>query len=190
MPSPQAPLAVVLAGGRGSRIGGPKAASPLGGRPLVEFPLAAARAAGLETVVVAKPTSELPSLDVEVWPEPVEPAHPLVGVITALERARGRAVIVCACDMPFVEPSLIGQLANARDRLVVVTADERLQPLLGRYEASLLDELRTALVAERSMHETVEQLGPRLIAAPERMLFNVNTATDLERAEAILRDRG
>ena len=50
----------VLAGGRGSRIGGHKALVPLCGRPLITYPLAAARAAGLSAVVVAKRDTQLP----------------------------------------------------------------------------------------------------------------------------------
>ena len=56
--------AVVLAGGLGSRIGGDKALVQLGGRPLITYPLAAAEAAGLDAVVVAKRTTKLPALDV------------------------------------------------------------------------------------------------------------------------------
>ena len=60
-PAPEGrPLAVVLAGGLSRRMGRPKALVPLGGRPLIAWPLAAAQAAGLEAVVVAKPGSALP----------------------------------------------------------------------------------------------------------------------------------
>ena len=85
-----APFAAVLAGGRSRRMGSPKALVELGGRPLLAWAVAAALDAGLEAVVVAKPGSELPPLDVPVWPEPEQPAHPLVGVVAALERAAPR----------------------------------------------------------------------------------------------------
>jgi molybdopterin-guanine dinucleotide biosynthesis protein A len=45
----------VLAGGRGSRLGGAKASADLAGRPLISYPLAALEAAGLAPFVVAKP---------------------------------------------------------------------------------------------------------------------------------------
>ena len=54
------PLAVVLAGGMSRRMGRPKALVPLGGRPLIAWPLAAAAEAGLEAVVVAKPGLSAP----------------------------------------------------------------------------------------------------------------------------------
>ena len=66
-------LVAVLAGGRGRRMGGPKALARARRRPLIARPLAAAAAAGLEAVVVAKAGTPLPPLGVPVWHEPDEP---------------------------------------------------------------------------------------------------------------------
>jgi molybdopterin-guanine dinucleotide biosynthesis protein A len=189
-------IGAVLAGGRGKRIGEPKANLELGGRPLLEHPLAAFAHAEIEAVVVAKRNTSLPPLSVEVWREPDEPAHPLCGIVTALERADGRAVLVCGCDMPFVSPGLLTSLARSNQRLVVPSAGGRLHPLLSRYEPVLLEPLRSALDERRPLQETVAELEPTLIEEaelhglgdPELLLFNVNQPADLERAERILRD--
>jgi molybdopterin-guanine dinucleotide biosynthesis protein A len=71
--------AIVLAGGAGTRLGRPKAAATLAGRPLVEHVLAAAREGGLEPIVVARADSALPPLDCPVVIEPAQPRHPLCG---------------------------------------------------------------------------------------------------------------
>ena len=77
-------IVAVLAGGRGRRMGRPKALVELGGAPLIAHPLAAAAAAGLDAVVIAKAGTALPALDVPVWLEPDQPVHPLLGIVTAL----------------------------------------------------------------------------------------------------------
>lgn len=175
-------------------MGNPKAALPLAGRALIEYPLAAMRAASLDAVVIAKPDSRLPELDVPVWEEAAEPTHPLAGIVAALERA-ARPVVVCACDMPFVAPELLAHLAALDVPLAVPRLGGGwLHPLLARYEPSLLDALRDALDARRSMHATIEGLGPLVLSEsnlsefgdPQRLLFNVNTPDDLERAEQML----
>lgn len=187
-------LAAVLAGGRGRRMGAPKATVDLAGRPLIEHTLAALRAAGLETVVVAKPGSELPPLEIAVWEEPDDPAHPLCGVLRALEGAGGRPVLAVACDMPFLAPALLMRLAEADAPLVVPEARGRLHPLVGRYSPELARPLRAALRRRAPLQEAVRGLRPRVLGEdvllrfgdPERLLFNVNDPSDLARARRLL----
>jgi molybdopterin-guanine dinucleotide biosynthesis protein A len=72
-------------------MGAPKPLARLGGAPLTERPLAAAREAGLDAVVVAKADTPLPD-GVHVWHEPDEPVPAryepawLPQLRTALER--------------------------------------------------------------------------------------------------------
>jgi molybdenum cofactor guanylyltransferase len=187
-------VGAVLAGGKGKRLGRPKPTAPLGGRALLEHPLAALRDAGLDTVVVAKPATPLPAVELTVWHEPAEPVHPLLGVATALEHAEGRAVLACACDLPFVTASLATWIAERDDALVVPRAGGRLHPLFARYTAPLLPALHEALKRLAPLQEALAELDPaildeRELAAfgdPERLLFNVNTPGDLARAEAML----
>jgi molybdenum cofactor guanylyltransferase len=189
-------IGAVLAGGQGTRIGEPKATLELGGRLLLEHPLNAFSHAEIEAVVVAKLSTSLPPLPVEVWREPDEPTHPLRGIVTALEHAEGRAVLICGCDMPFVSPGLLTSLATSDAPLVVPQAGGRLHPLLSRYEPQLLEPLRRALDELRPLQETVAGLEPTVIdeaelhelGDPELLLFNVNEPADLEQAERILRE--
>jgi molybdopterin-guanine dinucleotide biosynthesis protein A len=187
------PIGAVLAGGLAKRMDEPKTTAQLAGRPLIDHPLSALARAGLEAVVVAKAGTALPKLDVPVWVEPDQPLHPLAGILAALDRAGGRTVLVIGCDMPFVTPELVAHLASLEGRLAVPAAGGRLHPLLGLYGPGLTDALRSALQRLEPLQRTVEGLDPVLIEQdalasfgdPERLLFNVNTAADLERARAI-----
>ncbi len=187
-------IGAVLAGGRGSRLGGAKASVGLAGKPLIAYPIAALAGAGIEAVVVAKPGSGLPPLPCPIVREPEEPRHPLAGVVTALRRFPGRPLVAVACDMPLLEPALLAHLAAAPGPLVLPEVDGELNPFPGRYEASLLPALEEALAAEEPLRETLAQLQPRRLDAeelgrfgpPEQVLFNVNTPTDLERARRLL----
>jgi molybdenum cofactor guanylyltransferase len=187
----------VLAGGAGARLGGGKAAVPLRGRALVEWPLAALAAAGIEAAVVAKRETTLPSLAAPVLLEPDEPRHPLLGIVTALREAGGRPVLAVACDLPLVPSGLLAALAAAPEPLVLAAPGGAPQPLLGRYDAALLSDLEAALAREEPLRRTVAALAPRLLGdeelarfgGPEETLLNVNDADDLARAAAILERR-
>lgn len=187
-------VGVVLAGGRGSRIGGAKALVELAGRSLISYPLAAVEEAGLEPIVVAKRDSELPSLACRIIREPARPRHPLCGIVAALRHAGQRPLVVVGCDMPFAGAGLLAWLGSAREPLVVPSLGDRLQPLPARYDSTLLPALEEALAGGRALRATLESLRPRLIAEaelarfgdPQRLCFNVNTRADVERAGRLL----
>ncbi|GIK78376.1 MAG: NTP transferase domain-containing protein [Thermoleophilia bacterium] len=192
----RASRAAILAGGRGSRIGGLKAAVELAGRPLIAYPIAAAREAGLEPLVVAKHAFELPPLDCELLLEPAEPAHPLTGIVAALEHL-GEPVVVVACDLPLLPAALIAALA-AREAPLVVPTDPGPQPLIARYEPELLPRLRAWLATSAPLRRLAVELEAEAIAGaelrafgdPRRFLANVNDRESLARAEALLAGPG
>ncbi len=187
------PVGVILAGGRGRRLGGRKALVSLAGQPLILRPVAAMRAVLTDVAVVAKPDTALPDLaGIPVWSEPAEPSHPLVGIVHALRLAGGRAVLVCAADLPFVTPATLRALAAADAggaRAVIAAVDGVTQPLLGRYEPGCMAQLETAIEGRVAMRAVVAALGARPFELDARELFNVNTPEDLRRAEARMHDQ-
>ncbi len=194
-------VAAVLAGGLGSRLGGNKAAVELAGRPLLSYPAAAAREAGLPLLVVAKPGTPLPPLGAEIVREPSEPVHPLCGVLAALRSgAAGSspdAVLALACDTPFLTPELLTWLAG-QEGPVLLEQGGRLQPLPGRYPGVLAPRLQGAVSQGEPMGRALAALGARVVGErelarfgePSRLCFNVNEPADLRAAESLLAGEG
>jgi molybdenum cofactor guanylyltransferase len=179
------PIVAILAGGRSRRMGRPKPTVALSGKPLISYPLAAARAAGLETWIVAKRETELPPVDCRVLWEADEPRHPLLGVVTALREAGPRPVIAVAADMPLVTGELLSELAT-KASTATVEAEDRLQPLLTRYDAAALGSLERSLAASAAATAALAELEPEVIEVQRHLCFNVNSPTDLEQAERLL----
>ncbi len=111
---------VVLAGGRGRRMGGPKALLPgLDGRPLVLGALGALRAAGAgPLLVVARDTLQARELGpalagqgATVVCDRLVDRGPLVGLEAALSAATTDWSLVLACDMPSLDPALLASIA-------------------------------------------------------------------------------
>jgi molybdopterin-guanine dinucleotide biosynthesis protein A len=185
------PIGVVLAGGRGRRLGGAKATALLQGRPLISYPLAALTQVLEEVVVLAKETTPLPSLPTTtVWIEREARQHPLIGLLEALTRANGRPVLVCALDLPLVTPQLVKKLASEPERPATIAAHKNeIQPLLGYYRPEAIGPLRRAGTGV-PLKQAVTTLWPGLFETenPE-VLTNVNTPADLERAAELLSRR-
>jgi molybdopterin-guanine dinucleotide biosynthesis protein A len=186
------PIGVILAGGLGRRIGGAKAIVKLGGKPLITYPLDAVAMALGDVAIIAKADTELPNLPgVPVWIEPATPRHPLVGITHALALAGGRAVLVCAADLPFVTPALVDRIAHldpAGAPAVVATRDRTMQPLLACYQPRAAKLLGApAADTDLPLQEAVAAICPRLceVEDPEA-LFNVNAPDDLLQAAGML----
>lgn len=185
----------MLAGGAGSRLGGAKPSALLAGLPLIAYPIAAAVAGGLDVVVVAKRDTPLPPLQCPLVVEPERPLHPLCGVVAALDCAEQRAVVVVACDMPFLTGPLLDWLAGLSGS-AVATVDRRVQPLLARYVQANRPVFERALGEERSLTSAVGEIAATQIDAPAlarfgdptRLCFSVNDAGDLALAEQWLAD--
>jgi molybdenum cofactor guanylyltransferase len=154
---------VVLAGGRSSRMGTPKAALEWHGSTLLRRTAGViARVVDGPIVVVRAPGQELPELPlgVEVVEDPAEGKGPVQGIAAGLAALTGRAEVafVCSTDMPFLHPAFVRRVMRA----VLDGADVGLpvargypQPLAAAYRVTL------APVAERLVAE--ERLRPAFL---------------------------
>ncbi len=177
-------VGVVLAGGRGRRLGGDKAIVELDGVALLLYPLRALAAVTHSQAVVAKGDTELPELPpgVATWREPDVPRHPLTGVTHALRCARGASVLCCAVDLPLLNAPTLQRLLDADDGLhacVVPRVDGHLEPLCALWHPRSLETL-DRLPAGLAMREVVAALDPLEVAfADPRPFTNVNAPEDL-----------
>ena len=140
--------AIVVAGGRSTRFGSDKLAVDVGGSPLVQHALAAARALAAHVVVVGPAPAGLPA-DVVVTREEPEYGGPFAAVVAGLDALDESAtsVLVLAGDLldpaPLL-PRLLAALdgADARGRrieaAVALDSEGRRQPLLAAYRVEAL----------------------------------------------------
>jgi molybdopterin-guanine dinucleotide biosynthesis protein A len=187
-----APIGVVLAGGRGRRLGGDKAIVELESRPLLLYPVEALHELCDEVVVVAKRDTLLPPLAgiADLWIEPDEPRHPLLGVVHALRLAVGRPILVVAVDLPLMDAAtlrLIAQTDPGDAAVVVPRVHGRLQPLCALYTPRALPGLED-FDADARTTEVVEALGIREVEPPDPSAFyNVNRPEDLLQVSVLLK---
>lgn len=145
---------VVLAGGRSSRMGRPKAELEWHGSTLLRRTLGVlARSVDGPLLVVRAAGQSLPDLPahVEIVDDPKEGLGPLQGIAAGLAALAGRAqtAFVCSTDLPFLHFAFVRRVLSAlTDDLDVVLPVARgyPQPLAAAYRVSLA-LLVTELVA-------------------------------------------
>lgn len=141
-------------------------------------------------VAVGKKGSEARSLssDVRAVFDPEGVSGPMAGVIAGLRAAEGNAVMAIACDMPYLEPSVLVKLVNRRDSERVASAfvapDGKLDPMCAIYEARGLGLLEKCVAEGKiSLRRFLEENDVERIAL-DRPIFlaSVNDQSDLAKA--------
>ena len=113
--------AVILTGGKSSRMGRPKALLPFGGEPLIVQMVRDLAKLFAETVVVAAPEQELPALPAILARDEVAYQGPVSGIYHGLKASTKNVCFVTSCDAPFLNHQLILYLvAQIPDYDVVV----------------------------------------------------------------------
>jgi len=139
--------AIVLTGGKSSRMGRPKAQLLFDGEPLIVHIARALESLFSDIVIVAAPGQELPSLPVTLVHDEEAYQGPVAGIYYGLKAASREVGFVTSCDVPFLNLSLISYLiSQVVDYDVVVPYwQDRLQPLHAVYRRSVLPLLQEQL---------------------------------------------
>lgn len=141
-----APRAVVLTGGRSTRMGADKATLVLGGMRMVDRVLEACRAAGLDgTIAGAAP----PGLERITLADPPGIAGPAAGLAAAMRAFPGGDIVVVATDQPYLRPATLRGLL-ATPGTAVVPVQGRRQTLCAVYRARCAEELERLLAERRN----------------------------------------
>lgn len=198
---------IVLAGGRGSRMGGAdKGLQNFNGTPLAMNALLRLGMQVGEVMINAnRNLAAYESFGVPVWPDGIaDYAGPLAGVLTGLERCETPYLLTVPCDSPLFPLDMAARLAGALDTeaadIAMVSAPEaqegdgplvlRTQPVFCLMLATLLESLTRftqdggrKIDAWTAQHRTVVVPFDRPGDAPNAF-FNANTLAELHALEA------
>lgn len=185
--------AIVLTGGKSSRMGRPKALLPFNGEPLIVHIVRALQNLFPDIVVVAAPDQELPRLPATLVRDEVPFQGPVGGIYYGLKAAAGKFCFVTSCDVAFLNFSLIAHLLSkiSHHDVVVPFWENRFQPLHAVYRRSVLpllkEQLRRGELRPIFLYDKVRtrKIGAAEIRRfdPEGLSFlNMNTPADYEAA--------
>lgn len=204
MSQPSATGAVVVCGGRSSRMGSPKARLPFGPEVMLQRVVRIVREAPAgPIVVVAAPGQDLPSLpdDVLTVVDEREGRGPLEGLRAGLKALAGRCDVAYAtsCDVPLLRPEFVRRVCESvRDHdAAVPRTDGYCHPLAAAYRIdAVLPQVEALLAADRLRPAFLFDLvKTRVLEASDLVdvdpkldsLRNLNTPDDYQ---AALREAG
>lgn len=180
------PTGVVLTGGASRRMGSDKALLSVDGVAMAVRVADALAGGGCDPVLCQGGDAErLAALGLQVAPDSRPGDGPVIAILDALERQR-RDLVVCACDLPWLDAATVMRLisAAAADRSAdVVVACDADGPHLAAFWRAKAGPSLEVLVAEgvRSYRSALERLRTVHVDVPASVVANVNKPDDLHR---------
>jgi molybdopterin-guanine dinucleotide biosynthesis protein A len=197
VPSAKEAGAIVLVGGRSSRMGQAKAALDFGGMPLLTRIVIELKWWFDEIVIVAAPKSEgLPRIEIpglKIVHDETAFAGPLDALRRGLNALDHGIAFACSCDLPMLNSDVAVDLVAMLDDFdaVIPEVGGKLQPLHAVYRvqcANAIESLASggekrltasasAINARKVGEDELRKLDPQLTS-----FFNLNTPEDYQRA--------
>jgi molybdopterin-guanine dinucleotide biosynthesis protein A len=182
--------AVILAGGKSSRMGRDKAFLDIGGQTLLARQIELAREAGAEEVFISGRTdTDYSAFGCRVLQDKFAAAGPLAGIERALAAATSPLLLVLAVDLAEMNVEFLRRLAAhcANESGAIPRVMENIEPLAAFYPKTAEPLAETLLCARKNaVASFAEQCGRAglarfidLTASDARYFVNLNTPADL-----------
>jgi len=191
---------IVLAGGKGLRLGRDKVQEAVGDSNLLQRVVSRLNFCSSDIIVVTASEKSLPQFIGYPRFRIVTDIYPgkgaLGGIYTGLATSNSRYNLVVACDMPFLNQALLRymiQLSASFD-LVVPRLGEWVEPLHAVYSKSCLAPIERLLgQGNLQVRALFDLVNVRYVEAEEidsfdpkhLSFFNINTEADLEKAQQL-----
>ncbi len=194
---------IILAGGKGLRLGQDKASEIIGDRSLLERVVS--RLSSFNSDILVVTASKRTFLQLNGYPRLRAVADiylnkgPLGGVYAGLKASDSFYNLVVACDMPFLNQALLRYMMqiSAGFDLVVPRLGELVEPLHAVYSRACLAPIESLLKQDDlSLRQLFALVRVRYVEAEEidrfdpqhLSFFNINNEADMERAEKLARN--
>ncbi|MFW6332729.1 MAG: molybdenum cofactor guanylyltransferase [Thermodesulfobacteriota bacterium] len=193
--------AVILAGGRNSRMGGRnKAFLKVGGETILNRVVKRLRLFFDEILLVTRAPALYQASSVEVIEDIFEARSSLTGVHAGLTHARSDYAFVIPCDAPFIRPALIRLMLSELEAspasidVLVPFHEGRYEPLCAIYSKNCIDPIEEQLKRkDYKIYHFFDQIRLKTLSAeriksadPEmRSFFNVNTPEAYQRCREL-----
>ncbi len=168
---------VVLAGGRSRRYGRNKALVPFDGVPLIERVVSILEQVFHKVILSANELDAYRYLGLPIISDVYSGVGPLAGVHASLSALSDTSGFFVACDMPFLNPTLIRHMARLfpNAEAVVPRVGSNVEPLHAVYRKGCIDAVERAIQrGERGIVSFYPDIRIRYVEESEIRVFEPN----------------
>ncbi len=193
---------IILAGGKGLRLGRDKVLETVGNRSLLQQVISCVSSFCSDIIIVSARKRSIPQftshLKLKTVTDTFPGKGPLGGIYTGLVTSDSFYNLVVACDMPFLNQALLRYMIelSVDCDIVVPRVGKLVEPLHAVYSKSCLAPIEYMIKQDKlNVYELFNSVKVRYIETEEidkfdlehLSLFNINTKSDLQRAKKLAR---
>jgi len=184
--------AVILAGGKSSRMGFDKQFLEINEKRLIDIQIDRLREDFEEIIVVSNKTTQYIDVNYKIVCDEIKEIGPLGGIHVGLKNSTSKYTYITACDMPIISNDYIRymkeKIKGNVDACVTKTGN-RIEPFNGFYSTSLIHKIeelisikRTSMFSLLSNINTIyiDEADAKRISGNINMFTNLNNKKDLE----------
>lgn len=176
--------AIILAGGKSSRMGEDKGLMLFNGKPMIQFILDEVNQIAAQILIVTSNPDYL-SFGYPLIPDMVENKGPLAGIVSGLSHSTSIYNWVLSCDIPYITTELLLKLRNEIGDFDAILAKKngQVHPLIGCYKKDCLGSLNEQLNLDQlKLMNALSHLNVKEFDAvdfDEKCFQNLNSKADL-----------
>ena len=169
----QSITAIIIAGGKSSRMGTDKLLLEINGEQLIKKVVSMCNSIFPKTILITNTPEDYKFLNIKMFSDIYKNYGPLSGVHSGLVNSETETNFIISADMPFVNELLINHLLkiNSAKQIILPSVENKIQPLCGIYKKSC------AALAEKLLQKAKNQSGK---AKTKIKLFDLINAVDTD----------
>lgn len=192
--------AVILAGGKSSRMGFDKQCININSQPLIELQIQALQKIFNEIIIVTNKPELYSNYSCVVTTDILNDFGPLGGIHAGLMKAQSQFSYFIACDMPNINQDYILYMLNMintnrdKTKAIVTRFGDWIEPFNAFYSKDLTKAIEQAYkvknkkignMLEKAQTEYISESEARKFSPEWRMFANINTQQDLNMLEIL-----
>ena len=182
--------AIILAGGKSSRMGQKKSTLPFNGKSFIDIIIQKLEEIGFEDIIISG--YDYNKERYTYVEDKYQDKGPLAGIHAGLEKAVNQSVLVITEDAPLIPEDYISSLMKkhreGKRPITVAECGGRLQPLLGIYDKNLIPLCDSILQGDKAAPMfLIERAGCEMVSfqGDELLIRGCNTPEEYERLKLL-----
>lgn len=178
--------AIILAGGKSSRMGEDKGLMLLDGKPMIQHMIDAVNTITDAVIIVAN-NEAYSRFGVPVFKDEIKDKGPLAGIYTGLKHSKAEKNIIVSCDTPYITQDLLQFLLNQSIGfdITIPQKEGRTHQLIGVFDKKCGNSFKVNIDNDRlKLITAYERLNLSIVDAnhfDEHLFTNINSKDDFNR---------